>query len=149
MSPTAAALIAYAHYLAIFVTLAILAMEWALYARALPADRLALLRKVDMGYLFGALAIIATGLLRLFTSDKGVSFYTHNPVFWVKMALFLTVALLSIPPTMHYLRLPRSGDVEETQRDHDRIRLFIVAELVVFALIPIAATLMARGVGMR
>ena len=149
MSPTAAALIAYAHYLAIFFTLAILAMEWALYSRALPAERLAVLRKVDTLYLFGALAIIATGLLRLFTSDKGASFYTHNPVFWVKMALFLIVALLSIPPTMHYLRLPRTGDVEEAQRDHDRIRMFIVAELAVFALIPIAATLMARGVGLR
>ena len=149
MSPTAAATIAYAHFLAIFATLAILAMEWALYAKILPAERLGVLRRVDMAYMFGALAIIATGLLRLFTSDKGVSFYSHNPVFWIKMALFLSVALLSIPPTMHYLRLPRTGDVDVAERDHARIRGFIIAEVTVFALIPIAATLMARGVGLR
>jgi putative membrane protein len=147
-NPVPAALVAYAHYIAIFATLAILAMEWALYARALPSERLAVLRRVDMAYLFGALAIIATGLLRLFTSAKGVAFYTHNPVFWLKMALFATVGLLSIMPTMHVLRLPRSGNVEIARRDHARIRLFIVAELAVFALIPIAATLMARGVGL-
>ena len=36
-------------------------------------------------YLGGALAIIATGILRVMTSPKGTAFYMHNPVFWMKM----------------------------------------------------------------
>jgi putative membrane protein len=148
VNPVGSALIAAAHFIAIFTALAILAIEWALYARVLPFERLAVLRRVDLAYLFAALAIVVTGLLRLFTSPKGNAFYTHNPIFWTKMSLFVAVALLSIVPTMHYLGLPRSGDVAIAERDHARIRFFIIAELVLFALIPIAATLMARGVGL-
>ena len=137
------ALVAAYHYIAILLTYGVLFGEFILYRPALGMRSLELLRTLDRFYLFGAITIILTGLLRLFTSVKGTEFYTHNPVFWVKMAMFVVVGLLSIVPTMHYIRAQTYGDVE-----HNRIRAFIIAQLVIFTLIPFVASLMARGVGL-
>lgn len=137
------AIVAALHYVAILLTFGVLFGEFLLYRPALGARSLELLRRIDLFYLLGAIAIVLTGLLRLFTSIKGVPFYTHNPVFWLKMAMFLCVGLLSIVPTMHYLRSQAFDEVQ-----HSRIRTFIALELVVFALIPFVASLMARGIGL-
>lgn len=140
MSPIASALIAYAHFAAIFVTLALLVAEVAMYSRTLSEAQRAVLNRVDLSYLGGALAIIATGVLRVLTSPKGTAFYVHNPVFWTKMGLFVLVALLSIPPTMHYLG--------RYQASYRIVRWYQAAQLAVFFAIPLCAALMARGVGL-
>lgn len=140
VSPIAAALIAYAHFLAIFLTLALLAAEVAIYGPALSEAQRRILNRVDLAYLGGAAALIATGVLRVMTSPKGVAFYTHNAVFWTKMGLFVLVAVLSVPPTMHYL-----GHYSSSYRT---IRAYQTAQVAVFFSIPLCATLMARGVGL-
>ena len=56
------------------------------------------------------------------------------------MSLFILVALLSIPPTMHYL-----GRYAASYRI---IRFYQAGQLAVFFAIPLCATLMARGVGL-
>jgi putative membrane protein len=145
------AIAAYLHFLSIFATLALLAAEAALYRPRMSAAALARLRRLDIGYLIGAIAIIATGLARVFFFAKGPLFYAANPVFWVKMALFIAVGLLSVPPTIHFIRsgnAATAGDVVIAPELYRRMRGFITAELAVFALIPLAATLMARGIGM-
>jgi putative membrane protein len=138
VNPVASALIAYAHFAAIFITLSLLVAEIALYARGLPDDLRRVISLLDLGYLGGALALVATGILRVATSPKGTAFYLDNPIFWTKMALFGLVALLSIPPTMHYLGRYRAS--------YGIIRLYQAAQLAVFFAIPLCATLMARGV---
>ncbi|MBS0182575.1 MAG: DUF2214 family protein [Nitrospira sp.] len=37
-------------------------------------------------------------------SSKSLSFYRSNPLFWTKIGLFVTVAILSIPPTLRLIR---------------------------------------------
>ena len=37
-----------------------------------------------------------------------VDFYVGNPFFWVKMALYVTIATLSIKPTLTVIRWKRS-----------------------------------------
>jgi len=144
------ALAAYAHFLSIFVTGAMLVAEAALYRPRMAAPTLALIRRLDLGYLLAAIAVMVTGLLRVFFYAKGADFYAANPVFWVKMALFATVGLLSVPPTLHFIRTGNatSGDTVVVAPELYRaMRRFITAELACFALIPLAATLMARGIG--
>jgi putative membrane protein len=141
---------AYAHFLAIFTTLALLVAEAALYRQHMGRATLRLLRRLDLFYLFGAIAIIVTGLLRVFFFAKGWEFYAANPIFWVKMLLFLAVGLLSVPPTIHYIKSERTlaGDgLAIADATYRRMRGFITAQLVLFACIPLAATLMARGIG--
>jgi putative membrane protein len=145
------AIAAYAHYLSIIATVALLMAEAALYAQRLSAEILMRLRWLDRAYGMAAIAIIVTGLLRFFFFAKGPAFYVGNPVFWVKIGLFVLVALLSVPPTVHFVKLGRSSagrDAIIGAVTYRRMRGFINAELAVVALIPLAATLMARGIGM-
>jgi uncharacterized membrane protein len=77
-------------------------------------------------YLFfaSALTALATGLLRLFFYSKGVDFYVGNPFFWVKMALYVIIATLSIKPTLTFIRWKRSiaGGRHRAHRRRDRQR---------------------------
>ena len=148
----AEALGAYAHFLSIFLLLALLVAEAALYRRHMPPATLALLRRLDLGYGIAAGAVILSGLLRLFFLAKGPAFYNANPVFWVKMALFVLVALMSLPPTIHYIRTAKANSGEREivipERRFRHIRGHIWGQLALFTLIPLMATLMARGIGL-
>lgn len=39
---------------------------------------------------------------------KGWDYYQHNPYFWAKMAAFAIVGMLSIPPTIAFIRWKRA-----------------------------------------
>ncbi|HJT05545.1 MAG TPA: DUF2214 family protein [Stellaceae bacterium] len=146
------ALGAYAHFLSIFVLLSLLVAEAALYRRRMMPATLMLLRRLDLGYGIAAGAVIVTGLLRVFFLAKGPAFYDANPLFWAKMALFVLVGLMSLPPTIHYIRTQKasSGDREIIipERSFRHIRGHLWGQLALFALIPLMATLMARGIGL-
>jgi putative membrane protein len=141
------ALLAYAHHLAVFGVGAILAAEIALLSGALPPDRLRALAAWDGAYgAFSVLALIA-GFSRAIWGAKGWSFYAANPVFWIKIGLFVAIGLLSIVPTLRYLRWRRAGTpVDDTERR--AMRTFAIAQAALFALLPLAAALMARGWGL-
>lgn len=145
------AVAAYAHYLSIFCTLALLVAELALFRASMDAGTVRLLPRLDLFYLVAVIAIIVTGLLRVFFFAKGAAFYAASEFFWVKMALFAVVGLLSLPPTFAFIAFRKTAGGQAIALAPDRfrrIRSFIVAELGVFALIPLAATLMARGLAL-
>lgn len=145
------AIAAYAHYLSIFCTLSLLIAELALFRPRMDWRTVRLLPRLDLFYLAAVIAIIVTGLLRVYFFAKGVAFYRESEMFWIKMALFVLVGLLSLPPTFAFIATRRAasgGDADLAPERFRRIRGFIVAELAVFALIPLAATLMARGLSL-
>jgi putative membrane protein len=105
---------------------------------------------IDAVFFASALAALATGLVRLFFYAKGVSFYTGNPTFWVKMALYVIIAAISITPTRTFLRWKRAVAERGTAPAGDEIaaaRRLIHIELGLLALMPLMAVLMARGIG--
>ena len=59
-------------------------------------------------------------------SPKTPAFYLHDEIFWIKMTLFLAVGLVSIAPTMHFIRLsratPDAGVVIIEERTYATIR---------------------------
>ena len=103
----------------------------------------------DLGFGLAAVAVLVTGALRVFYGAKGTAFYLHNPVFHVKVALFVLVGLVSIAPTLAFLRWRRAWTADAafriTPHEYARVRRFILIELHLIALIPIAAVMMARG----
>lgn len=143
------ALLAYAHFICIFLLASLLIGELLLWRRTLPADLFGRLQIVDRGYGISAGLVIVTGLLRLNLGLKGAQFYVHNPVFWTKMGLFVIVALLSIAPTIIFVRLGArrgpDGAVAIDNAVFQRVRSLLWAEVAVFAFIPLCATFMARG----
>jgi putative membrane protein len=99
--------------------------------------------------LWGAAAALwlASGLLRVFFGGKEVAFYTHNGLFWVKMALFALVFALEVTPMRTFIRVRRArrrGTAlpQFSVESHRRINAF---ELRIVVLIVFVAAFMARG----
>jgi putative membrane protein len=88
---------------------------------------------------------------RVFFGAKGVGFYAGNPVFWTKVALFVAVALVSIKPTIAFARWRRAArdaaDYAVPPAAAHSARRLVLVELHLLALLPLAAVLMARGIG--
>lgn len=149
--PTADALLAYLHFVAIFGTVSFLVVEAVLCRPGLGGELAHRLKRVDMAYAAFAVLALVTGLLRLFRGAKGSAFYLPNPMFHAKMTVYVAVALLSILPTLRFFGWSKAalamGRGPDDAAVH-AVRRFIVAELVLVALLPLLATLMSRGVGL-
>jgi putative membrane protein len=143
------ALLAYLHFATIFGLVWFLAQEWLLLragAAALDLDRLA---RADAGFGLFAGLVVLTGTLRAIWGAKGWAFYAHNPAFHAKIGLFVLVGLLSILPTVAFIRWRKARRADPAYRvaegDWRRARRFVLVELHLLALIPLAAVIMSRG----
>jgi putative membrane protein len=144
------ALLHFAHFICIFALATLLVGELFLLSRELSRGAVVRLQTIDRWYGIVAGLVIVTGLSLLFFGAKGEAFYIHNPVFWTKMALFVSVALLSIAPTIAFLRwngrTAPDGSLRLEEAEYRRLRLFLWAQVGLFAFIPLCAALMANGV---
>jgi len=150
---TTEALLAYAHFLAILTMAVFLASEAALcrkeWLNAAVVERLA---RVDLIYGLSALAVLATGLARVTWGMKGSAWYWAQPLLHAKITLFVVIGLMSIAPTVRFLRwrktlratgaLPDEAAIRSTRR-------LVMIEAHLLALIPLLAVFLARGVGTR
>jgi putative membrane protein len=139
------------HHLAIFSLAFVLAAEVALMSVELTAVSMQRLARIDLWYGIFAAAVILFGVCRVVWGAKGYEYYLANHIFWTKMALFLAVGLLSIPPTLRYLAWGRSLKTNPgfmpVPGEAARVRTFLWVEVGLFLCIPIAAAAMARGYG--
>ncbi|MGM3275744.1 DUF2214 family protein [Ralstonia sp. 24A2] len=146
------ALLAYLHYISIFTMIVFLTAEAVVLRPAMTPEIRQRLARYDAVFGFAALAVLITGLLRVFYGAKGYAFYVHNPVFHVKVGLFILVGLLSIKPTITILRWNKQGktlpDFVPTPSEIATTRRWVMIESHLIIFIPLAAVLMARGIGM-
>ncbi|QNM97093.1 DUF2214 family protein [Chitinimonas koreensis] len=149
---TAAALLAAAHYLGAMLLFGCLLAEHMLLAPQLPLERMRRLARIDALFGLASGIQIATGVGRMFM-EKGEAFYLHNPLFHAKLTVFVLIGLLSIYPTVRILRWHRAareaGQVAPAAAEYRRVLMIVRLELVLILLLPVLASLMARGVGMR
>lgn len=143
------AILAYLHFGAIFTLIWFLAKEWTLLragAASVDVERLA---STDAGFGMSAGIVLVTGALRAAFGAKGWAFYAHNPAFHVKIGLFVLVGLISIAPTLMFLRWRKARRQDASFRvfetEWKRARRWLMIELHLVALIPLAAVIMARG----
>ena len=144
--------VAYVHYLSFMLCFAALVVERRLI-RPDPDRRTATVMVItDVIYGMAALALLVSGILRVLYFGQGSEFYTTNPLFWWKVGLYLSVGGLSLYPTITYVlwAIPlRQGELPKVSEAlASRLAWILNVELVGFALIPLMATLMARGVGL-
>ena len=144
--------VAYIHYLSFMFCFGALIYERISLKPDLNRQEAISIIVADIVYGLAGLMLIITGVLRVRYFGQGVEFYTENPLFWIKIASYIAVGLLSLYPTITYIlwAIPLSkGNLPEvTGNLVSRLRLIINVELVGFASIPFLATLMARGVGL-
>jgi putative membrane protein len=145
-------LLAAAHHLIVFGIASVLAAEIALMRpAAMSPHTVRLLGRFDAVYGGLAIAILVAGFARVWFGAKGPDFYLHNPVFWAKIGAFLVVGLVSIRPTLRILAWQKSLKANAAfvppAQEIGSLRRQLLAEIHVFALIPVLAAAMARGIG--
>jgi putative membrane protein len=141
-------ILAILHHLAIVTLIVLLAFEFALLRPGITPDNLRRVIHVDASYGAVAALVILIGVSRVIWGAKGAAFYISNPWFWAKMASFLLIGLLSIPPTLALLKWRRHAKEDASFRPGDgeivRLRRFIHAEVALLALVVAFAAAMAR-----
>jgi putative membrane protein len=144
-------LLAYAHFIAVFGVGAHLALDFAWLRGSLDSASVARLARADKSYLAALGAALVTGGLRLAFGIQGWGFYGANPIFYAKLVAFVVICLLSIQPALVFVRWARQAkrDPAFAPAPHAvaRVRRWVLAELLLFSLIPLLAVLMARGIG--
>lgn len=138
--------LAVAHHVLVFGLAVMLAMELALLRTdPVPVARLA---RLDAGYGGVAILVLIVGAARVVWGTKGWVAYQDNPWFWAKVATFLVIGLLSIMPTVRFLKWTRALKADaafrppaaEVARAAGWVRLEV---LLLFPLVAFAAA-MAR-----
>ena len=147
------AVLAFLHFLAIFVLITLMAAEAVVLRPDITPATVRRLSLYDGFYFLSAMAVLATGLARLFYGAKGVDFYLHNPWFHAKMTLFVIIALCSLPPTFAFSRWRKQArhlpDFVPTPAEVKKARRWVMIEAHLLILLPLCAVMMARGIGAR
>ncbi|MGO4303820.1 MULTISPECIES: DUF2214 family protein [unclassified Cupriavidus] len=147
------ALLAFFHFLAIFVLVTLLAAEAVVLRPEMTPATVRRLSLYDLFYFLSAMVVLATGLLRLFYGAKGADFYLHNPWFHAKVTIFVLIALSSLPPTFAIARWRKQArklpDFVPTPAEIKKARRWVMIEAHVFILLPLCAVMMARGIGIH
>ncbi|AVO53998.1 DUF2214 family protein [Ectopseudomonas mendocina] len=146
-----AAIVAYLHYLSIFALFALLSIEHVLFKAPLDLSRARSLMITDIAYGICAGLVLLTGAARVLWFGKGIAYYMGNSLFHAKVGLFILAALLSILPTyvfFNWRNAVRAGQVPTpSPRQVKLVTWSIRLELLLLLVIPLLATLMARGYG--
>ncbi len=140
-------LLRYLHFVSIFTIVSTLAIESVLVKKKMTRSEISRLAKIDAIYGIASLVLLAAGLTLWFSGiGKPTIYYSKNWIFHTKILLFLLVGILSIKPTIYFLK-QRKGTQDETITLPSSIPLLIKLELILLAIIPLLAGLMSRGLG--
>lgn len=144
-------LIPYLHYISIMVLMGSLISEHVVLKPGISAKQIKSLGTIDTIYGISAIVVLATGLLRWFVYGKGSDYYLSNPIFHTKLTLFVIMGILSIIPTVRFMkwnrRLKAGERVEIDDLSAKKMLRYIRIELLLIAIIPLLAVMMARGMG--
>lgn len=142
-------LLRYLHFISIFAIVGALVSEHLLLKHTLSKKSIDQLSKIDGIYGLAVLSLLAAGLtLWLGGHGKPTDFYSENPIFHIKLGLFVAIGLLSIYPTVFFIK-NRKGDLQELVTVPRVIFWMIRLELLLVFLIPILAGMMAKGIGLE
>jgi putative membrane protein len=138
--------LAIAHHLLIFGIFGIVFAEFMVVRPGMSAATVARIGSIDLWYGVFAGAVVIIGFCRAIFAAKGWAYYSHNFFFWAKIATFAAIGLLSVPPTVAFIRWRKSG-IAPDDAAIGAARRYLHIELALFVLLPIFAAAMARGFG--
>ncbi|MFZ1806588.1 MAG: DUF2214 family protein [Cyclobacteriaceae bacterium] len=137
----------YIHFISIFGIVGTLVSEHLLLKPEMSRNELSRIAKIDAIYGLSALVLLTVGLtLWLAGFGKPTEFYSKNWIFHLKLTCFGAIGLLSIYPTIFFVK-NRKGNPSEKVVVPKSILLMLRFELLLLFSIPLFAGLMSRGVG--
>jgi putative membrane protein len=137
----------YLHFISIFGIVGALVSEHMLLKPRLSRAAITRIARVDAIYGLAALTLLGAGLtLWLSGAGKPTVFYSKNWIFHTKITCFLLVGLLSIYPTVFFIKA-RKGNQDDQVDIPKSIFWMLRFELLLLFIIPLLAGLMAKGIG--
>lgn len=133
------------HFISIFALVAALITEHMLIKPKMTPAECAKIARVDMIYGIAAILVLIAGSMLLMGVGKPSAFYLQNPLFHIKLTLFAAIALLSIYPTIFFIK-NRNTTVDVMLPR--KIIMFNRMQLLLVFVIPIFASMMSRGIGL-
>ena len=137
----------YIHFISIFAIVGSLVSEHILLRKAISRKEIGRIAKIDAIYGIAALTLLTAGLtLWLGSVGKPSYFYSKNWIFHIKITLFALIGILSIWPTVFFLR-NRKGNPDEMVQVPASVFIMLRIELLLLFIIPLLAGLMSKGIG--
>jgi putative membrane protein len=140
--------VAWIHYVAVMLLVASLLGEHLQLKQELTAVEARTLQRLDNIYGGSAALVLVTGIMRMYL-EKGTTYYLHNGAFHALLSVFVVVALLSIYPTVVFLRWraeTRAGRGQELAGGQfKKLQMILRLEMTLILVAPFFATWMAHG----
>lgn len=137
----------YVHFMAVFAIVGAIFAEQFLISRIMTRREIKRIAKIDAIYGIGALLVLIVGFILWFWVGKPTSFYSRNWIFHAKLTLFILLGLLSIYPTIFFLKNRKGNDLDTKIEVPGKVILLLKIELLLIIVIPALATLMSLGIG--
>ncbi len=135
----------YMHFIAIMTLASLTVVQHYLVSRELDSRVIIKLRVMDTAAGVCAALVLFAGVMLWSVVGKPASIYNQNWIFHLKIILFFTAALISIIPTLYYRNIKTLGEQESSAPA--RVKIAIRVQLLILGLLPLLATLMAKGYG--
>jgi putative membrane protein len=141
-------LVRYLHFVSILAVTVAIFGQHLLLRPSLPRREVQRLAALDLVYALAVLGVLGTGLLQWHVVGKPAVFYSSNLVFHAKLGLFGLIGIVSIYPTIFFAR-NKKGEPAETVILPPTVVWSVRLELLLLLFMPLLATLMARGIGLK
>jgi len=148
----ASAVFAFLHFTAVFGIFATVFYEFLALGETPTLAEARKIQMCDRMYGISAMVLLVVGFIRVLYLEKGREFYFHNPFFHAKLTLFVLVGLVSIYPTIRFIKWGAQTKLGQPPQlaagEYRKIRMALHIELVLLLGAALCASLMARGVGL-
>lgn len=138
------------HYVAIMMMAGTAVAELYLLKLTPSRENVRLLPRIDRFYGITASLVFITGILRMYHGGKGADWYWSNGLMHGAITAFAVAAIVSIVPTVRYLRWSRHVEnALPAADDFRKTRILIHVQLTLLTLVALLITLVAKGYGVR
>lgn len=144
-------LLAYTHILGILIIFIALFVENMAIANNMTVKEMKRLTKADAWYGMGSIVMLITGFMRIYLVGKPSDYYWEHHLFLTKLGIFTVVGLISIYPSIQFVKLNRKLKIEGATTfewaDASKFKTIARLQLGLLLTLPFLANMIARGVG--
>ncbi len=133
------------HLLAVLILFACLSIELASLKNLMQRKALKRIAYVDALYGISAVIVLASGLYLALKVGKGADFYFGNLAIYIKLGVFVFVGLISIIPTIFFIKQSK-GEGEQEVEIPQNIKRIIISELILILCLPAFGVLLANNI---
>ena len=133
----------YIHFIGIMSLASTLVMQHLILSSEVTKQELKKIIFLDVIYAISALLTLVAGLSLWLSVGKDASFYSTNPLFHIKLTLFIVVFLFSIYPTLYFRKSRKIA--QDTVVMPKIIIMSVRMQLLLVFIIPLLGVFIARG----